>query len=533
MNSSTQTELLTYLRPLSRRMRQRASVEWLTRTAWLALLACAFVLLGGRLWPVENYRVAAIGLVVSWLVGWLGYTVAHRRTPFQAARLADHELALHERLSTALVLSDRDHAATDAFDPTLLNMQLADALAVVRAIEPRRAFPLHVERAAIMHAAIAALACLLLFVLPNPMDNIIAQRQQVAQRAQTEAAKLEKLAQEIEHNKQIDPDEAAALLKQMRDLIARLKANDGDPSKALADLARLQEQLRAKLDPAAPSAAAALDALAQQLAQLAGATDKPKDAAETAQLLEQLASQLDKLSPEQRNALASALERAAAQSAGSNAELAQSLSAMAQSARSDTANTQATQRAAQALRDAASRDALQQAIARALNQSEASQRAIVQAGASQQSGQAQAQGQGNQTSAQTQGQGQGQGQQVGSGGGANVNTLPPANRTGRAGNPTDSSKPFGVGDADSVYSPFAAGQGKDEFVGGQQGADGQTQTQQGKSPLPGTNSPAVVPYTQVYRQYAQIAGQTMERTYIPSGLQNFVKEYFSELEPTQ
>ncbi len=47
----------------------------------------------------------------------------------------------------------------------------------------------------------------------------------------------------------------------------------------------------------------------------------------------------------------------------------------------------------------------------------------------------------------------------------------------------------------------------------------------------GTNNPVLVPYDQVYQKYAEIAGQTMERSYIPSGLQDFVKEYFSGLEP--
>ncbi len=538
MNTTIYHQLLTFLRPLGRRLRLRSSIQWLTRTAWIACAACAVILLSGRLWPIDGYRAVAGGLLAGWLIGWAIYSVTRSITPFRVARRADVELNLRDRLATALVLSDPEGTEMTGFDDSLAMLQVTDALVVAQSIAPRRAFPVRIERAHMLRAAAAALVSIGLLVLPNPMDAVVTQRAQVAQTAQAEAAKLEKLSQQIEQNKSLNPDERAALLRQMREMIERLKSNPGDAKKALADLAKFQEQLRAKLDPAAPSAAAAMDALAQQLAQLAGAKDKPKDSEEAAKLLEQLASELDKLSPEQRDALASALERAAAQTAGGNPELAHALSAMAQAARTG-ASEQSTQRAAQAaqaMRESANRQALQEALARALNQADSTQRALAQAGQpnanpnSQNPNPNQGQGQGQ---GQNQGQGQSQGQagQPGGGGGTTANTLPPARRTGRAGSPTDANKPFGVGDAETVYTPFNSGQGRDEFVSGQQGQDGQTQTQQGKSPQPGTRGPALVPYSQVYRQYAQIAGQTMERTYIPSGLQDYVKEYFSALEP--
>ncbi|HSD84340.1 MAG TPA: hypothetical protein VLG46_10790, partial [Anaerolineae bacterium] len=87
------------------------------------------------------------------------------------------------------------------------------------------------------------------------------------------------------------------------------------------------------------------------------------------------------------------------------------------------------------------------------------------------------------------------------------------------------------GELDTVYAPIATGQGREEFVGGQHGQEGQTTTNEGKAPQPGANNPALIPYSQVYQQYLQIAGQAMERAYIPVGLQDYVKEYFSGLEP--
>lgn len=531
-------QLLALLKPLRRRLLLRASVERLMRTMWPALVACSFMLLAGRLFPVAGYRIAAGGLLAAWLIGWAIYTAARPVKPFIVARRADNELDLRDRLATALVLSDPRSRVPAGFDRALVSFQVRDALTTAQAIEPRRAFPLRIERALLGRAAAAMAACIVLLVVPNPMDAVVAQRAQVAQTAQAEAAKLEKLAQEIEQDKALAPEDKNELLRRMQEMIAQLKSNPGDAKKALADLAKFQEHVRAKLDPAAPSEAAALDALAAQLAQLAGAKDKPNDSAEAAKLLEQLASELDKLSPEQRTALAGALERAAAQTAASNPNLASALSAMAQTLRSGTSSQQlarAARQAAQAMRDSVSREAFQEALTHALNQADASQRAVAQVAGNggQASGQAQSlgpgQGQG-QGQAQAQGQGQGQGQ-PGRGGGTTANTLPPAVRSGRAGSPTGPNKAFGSGELETVYAPITAGRGREEIATGQQNQSGETTSREGRSPKPGVSNSALVPYVQVLQRYAEIAGQAMERSYIPAGLKDYVKEYFSGLEP--
>jgi chemotaxis protein histidine kinase CheA len=538
-------QLGNLLRPLGRRLRWRTSVEWFMQTAWVAFGICAIVLLAGRLFPIDGYRYVAGAIIGVWLIAWASVSLGRPITPFTVARRADAELGLRDRLSTAFVLAQNP---SRRFDRELVSLQLENALAIARSIEPRRAFPIHIERALIARTIGAILIGIILLALPNPMDAVVAERARITQTAQEQAAKLEQLAQQLEQDKTLSPEDRNALLRQLRELIAQLKANPGEAKKALADLAQFQEQLRAKLDPASAAEQMALDALAQQLAQLAGAKDTPRDAAETAKLLEQLAAQLNQLSSEQRAALAGALERAASQTAASDPNLASALSAMAQAARSGTSTqqTQSTARqAAQALRDAANREALQQAIARALNQAEASQRAVAQAqgqgnqgsqgnqGNSGQGNSGQAQGQGNQGNQGNQGQGQNRGNagQPGGGGGTNANTLPPGVRSGRANAPTGDNKAFGTGELETVYAPLTPGQGREEFVGGQQNQSGETTTRQDKSPQPGTNNPAIVPYTQVFQKYAEIAGQTMERSYIPSGLQDLVKEYFSGLEP--
>jgi hypothetical protein len=548
--TNAHTQLIAFLRPLGRRLRLRLGAELFTRTVWIVLAASVIVLAIGRLWPIDGYRIGAVGVLVAFLIGWMVYSLIRSIRPFKVAQRADDELSLRDRLATALVLSDPNYDLPSGFDRGLVSIQIADALAVARSIDPRRAFPMRVERPWLARAAMAALAGVVLLVLPNPMDAVVAERAQVSQAAQAEAEKLEELAQQVEDSPALDPEDKEELQRQIRRLIEQLRSNPGDVKQALADVAEFQEQLRAQLDPAAPAEAAAMDTLAQQLAQLAGMEDEPDDAAETARLLEELASELEQLSPEQREALAGALERAAGQTAGSNADLASALSALAQAMREGAANSQvqrAAAQAAQAMDRSADRQALEEALARALNRAESAERALAQAAA--RGGQAQGQGQGQQAQGQGQGQnqgqaqgqgqgqsqgvgqGQGQGNQVGGGGGSTADTLPPAVRPGSARPPTQPNRPFSTGELDTVYAPITAGEGRQEFVEGQPGSEGQTTTSEGQSPQPGADNPALVPYSQVYQRYVQIAGQAMERAYIPAALRDFVREYFSDLEP--
>jgi hypothetical protein len=40
-----------------------------------------------------------------------------------------------------------------------------------------------------------------------------------------------------------------------------------------------------------------------------------------------------------------------------------------------------------------------------------------------------------------------------------------------------------------------------------------------------------MPYYEVFQSYLDSASQAIEQTYIPSGLKDYVREYFSNLEP--
>jgi hypothetical protein len=252
-----------------------------------------------------------------------------------------------------------------------------------------------------------------------------------------------------------------------------------------------------------------------------------------------LAAELDESSPARRQALASALEQAAARTANRDPQLAQALSTLAQHIQQGTTGTEAQRAASQAgeaidqsARQSARQLAWQQALEQALNQAQASQRLIAQAAGQ---GAATA-GRGEQAPGQSTRSGQGQAggrdaNQAGGGGGTNVDRLPPDVRTGTAPSPSGPARSFETGHIDTIYAPRPAGQGRPEFVGGSQGSPGQVTTVDQPLPQPGSASPALQPYEQVYSRYTQIAARAMERAYIPASLQDYVKDYFSQLEP--
>jgi hypothetical protein len=125
--------------------------------------------------------------------------------------------------------------------------------------------------------------------------------------------------------------------------------------------------------------------------------------------------------------------------------------------------------------------------------------------------QGQGSGQGQQGQGQ-QGQGQGQGSNQGQGGGAGA---------GQGG-----TQPY-----DPVYAPTLPGgaPGQQQTIPGQGGGDSPpTGTTQGQ----GANTPSGVPYDQVYQQYRDRALQGIDDPNIPPELREYIRQYFTNLDPT-
>ncbi len=526
-----------YLTRIRWRLRLRDGLELAQRTLWLAMAVALFVEITGRLFPIELSGWLWPPLAI-WLAGNLGYALFRPLSAMHTARQADYELFLKERLSTSLALdAGRGSLVYASFDPELIDKAQEDALSTARSIRPSRDFPLRIERTPLLVASGILAALLVSTYLPNPMDAVIIERQAVAEEAERQAAEIEKTRDEIAQITEMTPEERDDLLRRLEEIAEKLRSNPGDRKQALADLSRFEEALRQSLDPMGDQRRAALEGMAAQLQAMAK-NENPQigDLEAAAEALEELARQMENMSAEEREALAQQLAQMAARAAqAGDGSLAQALSTMGQAAQSGNleAARSAAEQAAQAMQQAQSDLASQQALNQALSQLQASRQSI--SGAGQQMAQAQ-QGQGQMPGQeQNPGQGAGQGQASGGGGGTNANQLPPSTRSGTAGDPQGQGINTGTSNLDSqVYVPREkpGGSSNEElYVPGQDTDQGETQSSEKPDPLGGLNNPALVPYNEVFQQYHDAASQAIDQSAIPPGLKDYIREYFTQLEP--
>jgi hypothetical protein len=537
--------LHTHLTRLGRRLRWRDALRLAVYTLGPALLLAALIQIAARWWPLPDRHLWAALPLEIWLLGVTLYSLLRPPTLWQIARRLDRELRLKDRLATALELEERksgrveEWAKPSTFEPkaphgqpsNLPTLQLSDALAVAQRLTPTM-LPWRIPRRPLWWAGGLLALTLALALLPNPMDAILAQRAAIQAVVQKQAEAVEEARRELEKSTEPTAEERAEALRALAELMKELSANPGDLEQALADLAAAQAQLRQLQDPQAATRQSAAEQIAAQLTALArGETKQNTDLNEAASALTELAAALGAMDTASQAELAEALESMAAQAAPTDAGLAESLLDMAQAARTGDVGqaAQAAAAAQGALARANRANDLQQALAAAQARLENSRQQLAQQGALAQ-GQGQGQGQGQ---AQAPGQGQGQGQQVGSGGGSNANQLPPANRTGAAGAPTQPNKPATVIDSEKVYAPGQGQQltGKSEFVTGQEGSAGETIIREEQSPQVGATSPSLVPYREVYQNYADAAAEAIEQERIPAEMRDLVRHYFSQLAP--
>ena len=82
-----------------------------------------------------------------------------------------------------------------------------------------------------------------------------------------------------------------------------------------------------------------------------------------------------------------------------------------------------------------------------------------------------------------------------------------------------------------MFAPFdrIGRPGDPSYIAGQ-GGDGQTQ--QGSQQGQGQNNGSYVPYQQVYADFYDYALTTLDRSYVPISVKDYVRDYFSSLNPT-
>lgn len=539
------------LRPMRRRLRLRDTLLLASRSLWIGLAGFALVQLLGWLTPIPN--LLAWSLLPPAL--WLAAIVAQALRPLPAVRVAqrvDAELGLHERLSTALELGRAGE------DQPLAEQQQSDARGYADTLRPRM-LPLALARRPLLLALVPLALGIALAVLPNPQQQALIERQAVQQALAAVAEQTAELRQQLAQDQALTPEERAQLDQQLADLERQLRENPGSREQALADLSSIEQRLQQRVDPNADARRAALENLSRNLQSMSGQQSQGRPSAgQTAEQLRNLSEQLGQMTPEQREQLAQNLAQQAQQLGQSDPQLAQNLNQAAQALQqgNNQQAQQALQQASQNAQQAQQQLAQQQAVQQSLGQLQQSRQAIAQAGqqqqaqqAGQQSQQQQAQ-QGQQQQAQQGQQGQsgqqGQGQQQGQGNGQNSgngqgsgprNTNQSQGQGGQSGQNSGQGgrggSEAGSGHEDMIYQPYDPSNPQNPATGvqGQQGQGGDTQVQQGQSNLPGAANPSRVPYQQQLPQYQRAAGEALDQSAIPPHMKDYVREYFSNLEP--
>lgn len=485
-----------------------------------ALAACAWILavvIAARFFPLEQaLRVAAFGVPVvlaAVAVAW----VAVRPRPIGLMRTADLRLGLKERLSTAY----ERRLESGPLDAALRR----DALEKAARVQLAAAYPVGVRRGEMLLTAAVAAAAAGLFLLPNPMDQVLAQRR-ADHNAQAQAAATIAAAQKKIAAASTPAAVDAQLQKILQDARAKIAAAP-DPRAALQTITPAEQQLLQLSDPQTPARAGTAQNVANNLAATnAGrATSQALNTSPSqgAQSLRALASQLPSLSPQDRAELAKALAAAAQQA--KDPKMASSLKQASTALESGD-----TTAAAIALNDLAGQlDSLQQQenndqqIAAAINGLEAARQQLAsqadrdaaQPGSGTGSGSpsAAASGSGGGTGTGN-GNGSGNGNGQGSGNGS-------GNGNGGSGGQGGSGSGAGQGTAaqstERVYVPAAPLPG---------------QSENDPAPLgPGQDVP-LTPYTQVIQAYEQTALDAANQSLIPGSERDLIRAYFSSLGET-
>ena len=532
MSQGERAELWERLTLVGRVLKLQQIVTWTVRLLLVGLALDCLWLAGSRvlpyivptaILPAVPLGLAALGALT--LMFW-------RPSMAYLARRADRQLGLKERLTTAVELQTR----TEDFSPRLAELQLRDTVTHFRRVEPLEAFPIRVAFRELYAVLGLAMLAVLLAVLPNAMEQTVRQREQIQQSIKQEAERLDKLADQVAAMNIENPSEDLQQIEQaLREGAKALDERSLSGEEALAALAAMEQRLQALQGQGAGDVEEALSSLAGSMAQdpntrQVGTSLAKGDYKQAAEELRRLAPRSENLSAAERARLARAMRQAGQRASRGNPALGQSLSQSANalegssSGESQNALDNAAgqiERAEGQLRAGGERE-------RALSQSQQSRGSISRSVQQQQ--------------AQNRGQGQGQGaRQDGSrsgGGELGEEGMSGAGQGSTEGEPGGGDRPGGSAAgtgtnpnprSEEIYDPAFAGSRQEQLSQDQPFEPTESFDNPGLEDAY-RNDPQVG-YSQVYTRYQEKAVQSLENSYIPIGMKDLVKDYFSSLQP--
>ncbi len=530
----------------------------------------------------EQLALVAAGLCGLSAVLNLLYTLLNPRSPAARARYFDLEFGLQERLSSALELM---HGRIKTH-PEIEARQIADALAHARAIDPRQRISMDFRRRELAALLVLLLAVLGMILLPSIVgEDFLPEAPSAALEAAQED--LREIIEAVAKDTDLEDVDRQELLEALEIALERLQEEDISQEEAFAAMSQLQEQLEAlekdladtvELDQSALEAAAeALESFIppaqteRENADSSNGVQAPEE--ELLQALQQLAQEASEMSEAETEEASQALQEASQELATLNEELSAGLEAMAEALETgdDEALQQQLDAAAQQLSQE-QQERLQQQEAGTMLQEQAEQageaaEAIAREQAQEGQPMDSQQGQPQQAEAGQQRSGSQAGdQQASEARQAASQSDRPAqqNRPGTGENPRQSQDSAasgagaGEGEASNLSLPGSGGedQGADtnnrsrgereiqyEALYSPSGIDGggreeiRLRTDASDNTLAEGDfddnplGESRVSYDTVFSEYQKSANRALESDYVPLGLRDVVREYFTSLEP--
>ncbi len=566
--------------------------EWrlLSRTVPRSLIAALLVsLLVGAVGyfrlrlQAEQLALISAGLCAAGGVLNLLYTLLFPRSLAERAAYFDLEFGLKERVSTAFELM-RGRIKTH---PEIESRQIAEALEHARAIDPSRRISLDFRPREMLVLGLLAVALIGLILLPSIVgEELLAEAPSPAIEAAEE--ELREIIETVATDTSLDDVDRQELLEALEVALERLGEEDISEEEAFAAMSQLQEQMEelqrqledtVELDQS--STEAALEALEDfaPSSDIEGADQESAGSAEDLNLqdladaLEQLAQDAAQMSAEEARQAAEALRQAAEELAQMNQELAEQLQAAADALEEnsaadlqeslDAAQQQLAQEQDQRRQNQNASSMLQQQSEQAQDAAETIARQQAQEGeqpapdprdgqaGEAESGQQSGGEQGQEAAASQRGANPGDQQPEqnrpgeaqnagrnqdsrsaggGAGEGAASNESLPGSAGEDQGADTDNN-PSGRGQIqyEALYSPSGIGGGGSEEIRLQTDASDTTLAEGDFDDNPAGESR--VSYDTVFSDYQNAANRALESDYVPLGLRDVVREYFTSLEP--
>jgi hypothetical protein len=575
-----QQAITALVRQWEARRRWSLVLRWLPRSLTPGLLiglAAAFI---SRTVPsLTNTHVlliTAAGMAAGALL-LLATVLLRPRSLVESAQRFDLRFGLYERVSTAIELLEGRIKG----DPGLAAHQVSDALATAQQVDHRARLPYFSDwREWLALALVAVMLAVVLFVIPQASAQTADEAAREAVIAQAEDAVREQI-QNVASDATLRDDEREQLLQALQSSLETLQDENLSTEEAFATLAEVEQALTEQSQQMQQQAAAQQAAMAQALEEMRrelSAELSEVTGEDMGEALRELAALLEQMTPEQLQQLQNALAAAAEEMLSTDPALAEQLrQAMEQLGQQDPAAREALENLARQLQQMqAGQEQSQQQMQQGAQQFQELQE---QLGEGQQpSGEQQSQSEqegGQQGSEAGEGQpgqqdggrapggsegaqpGQGStGSVAGEGGGeddseqgarsaagrgaegagdgaGNLGVEAAGSRGGEGESDAEDNNPDGegVGQYEAIFAPrLERGTGEEEIR--LQSDPGDTPVSEGEFAA-NPSGQSRVPYNEVFSDYADSANRALESDYIPLGMRDVIRQYFSSLDPNR